>query len=102
MASLPIANAHARFPISFFGFAHNTPMGKGIRIIDGISNWIRHHVGPDADNRADDESADNDENTTGADKSTTETDESDETDSEYDSPACCSASGNSDVTVFDP
>ena len=76
-------------------------MSKGIRIIDGISNWVRDHVGPDADNRADDESADSDENTTEADKRTTETDESDETDSEYDSPACCSASGNSDVTVVD-
>lgn len=70
-------------------------MTKGIRIIDGISNWVRDHVGPDADNRADDEPADSDENTA-------EADESDETESEYDSPACCSASGNSDVTVFDP
>ena len=70
-------------------------MSKGIRIIDGISKWVRDHVGPDADNRADDEPADSDEDTT-------EADESDDTDSEYDSPACCSASGNSDVTVFDP
>ena len=70
-------------------------MSKGIRIIDGISKWVRDHVGPDADNRADDESSDSDEDTT-------EADESDKTDSEYDSPACCSASGNSDVTVFDP
>jgi len=70
-------------------------MSKGLQIIDGISKWVRDHVGPDADNRADDESSDSDEDTT-------EADESDDTDSEYDSPACCSASGNSDVTVFDP
>jgi len=76
-------------------------MTEGIRILDGISEWVRDHVGPDADNRADDQPADSDTNATEDDKSTTEADESDENATGYDSPACCSASGNSDVTVFD-
>lgn len=70
-------------------------MTKGTQIIDGISEWIREQVGPDAKNRGDDNS---DADDTSVDSEA----DDDESSSEYDSPACCSASGNSDVTVLDP
>lgn len=66
-------------------------MSRSLDILNGISEWIRESVGPDAENRG--------QNDTGE-----EADESDETDDEddgYDSPVCCSAAGNTDLTVLD-
>lgn len=68
-------------------------MTNGIRIIDGISEWVRERLGPDAENRIEDE-PDNDE-------AATDPAADDEESADRDSPACCSASGNTDVTVLD-
>jgi hypothetical protein len=57
------------------------------RVLDGISEWIKKQVGPDAANRGDDDTADDDTD--------------DESAGDRDAPACCSAAGNSDVTVID-
>jgi len=64
-------------------------------VLDGISEWIRKQVGPEAENRGDDTPADNDASTA------PEGDDNDESSSEYDSPACCSAAANSELTVLD-
>lgn len=69
-------------------------MTTGIRILDGLSEWVREQVGPEAENRVDEDS-DNGETRT---DSTAENDDESE---DHDSPACCSASGNTDVTVLD-
>jgi len=71
-------------------------MTKKPKVLDGISEWIRKQVGPEAENRGDDNSADND----GSSDPEPDSDD-DDSSSEYDSPACCSAAGNSDVTVLD-
>jgi len=70
-------------------------MTKKPKVLDGISEWIRRQVGPEAENRGDDNAAANDAS------ADPESDNDDDSSSEYDSPACCSAAGNSDVTVFD-
>jgi len=66
-------------------------MSKGIKIIKGISKWVRESVGSDAENRGPD---------------STENDESEDEDNgqstDHDSPVCCSASSNSELTVLDP
>ena len=73
----------------------------GIQILDGLSSWVREHVGPEADNRgeaaneageADDREVDTDD---------ADADDTDTADSDSDAPACCSAAGNTDITVFD-
>jgi len=67
-------------------------MSRRIEILNGISEWVRKRVGPEAKNRGQD-------NEDGGD----ETDE--DTDGESgknDSPVCCSAASNSDLTVLDP
>ncbi|TQQ79038.1 hypothetical protein [Halonotius roseus] len=78
----------------------------GIQILDGLSSWVREQVGPEADNRgeaaneadgADDSEADIEEADTDDDADDTDTDAGDS-----DAPACCSAAGNTDVTVVDP
>ncbi|TQQ83046.1 hypothetical protein EGH24_06335 [Halonotius terrestris] len=68
-------------------------MTNGIKILDGISEWVRERMGPDAENRVD-EQPDNGDSSAGPSAD-------DEESSDRDSPACCSASGNTDVTVFD-
>lgn len=67
-------------------------MAKETNVLDGISEWIRKQIGPEAANRGDDNDASAD----------SEPDDDDESSSEHDSPACCSAAANSDVTVLDP
>lgn len=65
-------------------------MSKGIEIIKGISKWVRESVGPDAENRGPD-AAESDESE----------DEDNEQHSDYDSPVCCSAASNTDLTVLE-
>lgn len=64
-------------------------MARDIRILSGISEWIRNSVGTNAENRGEEESADDDG-----------TDEEDD-ESTNNSPVCCSAASNSDLTVLD-
>jgi hypothetical protein len=66
-------------------------MSKGIKVIKGISKWVRESVGSDAENRGPD-SSEND---------ASEDDENGQS-SDHDSPVCCSASSNTDLTVLDP
>jgi hypothetical protein len=77
----------------------------GIQILDGLSSWVREQVGPEADNRgenpndadgADDSEVDIEEADSDADA-----DDTDTADGDSDAPACCSAAGNTDITVFD-
>ena len=77
----------------------------GIQILDGLSSWVREQVGPEADNRgeaaneaggADDSEVDTEE----ADADDADADDTDTADNS-DAPACCSAAGNTDITVFD-
>lgn len=61
-------------------------MARGIRIFDGISEWIRKSVGADAENRGEDEdNGEDDENGT----------------TEINNPACSSAASNTDLTVLE-
>lgn len=69
-------------------------MAPGIKILNGVSDWIRNSVGPEAANRADDEPVDDEE--------TAEAEEENGESSDYDAPACCSAASSTDVTVLDP
>lgn len=71
-------------------------MSRGIEILDGISEWIRGSVGPEAENRGQDATPDGDDE--GA---ATVADDSDRANSDYDAPACCSAAGNTDISVLD-
>lgn len=71
-------------------------MTKGLDVVDGIAEWIKKQVGPETTNRGESDSTEKGAN------SDTDTDDEDGPSSEYDSPACCSASGNSDVTVLEP
>lgn len=68
-------------------------MSPGIKILNGVSNWIRNSVGPEAENRGNDAASDSDE---------TDEDDSNGQSSDYDAPACCSAASSTDVTVLDP
>ncbi|MFQ3474671.1 hypothetical protein HKK80_00205 [Halonotius sp. F2-221B] len=69
-------------------------MTNDLRILDGISEWIRERIGPDAENRPD-------EQPDSGESGTAPGSDDEEESSDRDSPACCSASGNTDVTVFD-
>ena len=66
-------------------------MSRGLKILNGISKWIRESVGPEAQNREDDTSEDE------ADGDVADDGASDE----RDSPVCCSAASNTDLTVLD-
>jgi len=81
-------------------------MGSSIRIVDGVSKWIRKSVGAEAGKRGDDadDATDSTEEANGeADDATGESpaEDDDRASSDYDSPACCSAASSTDVTVFD-
>jgi hypothetical protein len=71
-------------------------MASGFKILNGVSDWIRNSVGPEAQNRADDETVEDEETADAEDDDTSG--ESDD----YDAPACCSAASSTDVTVLDP
>ena len=78
----------------------------GIRILDGLSSWVREQVGPEADNRGEaandaGEADDSEVDTEEADSEDADADDTDTADSDSDAPACCSAAGNTDITVFD-
>jgi len=90
-------------------------MSSGIDILDGISQRIRDAVGPEASNRGSgsDDAGDDTDSSTEEPDSPSEDDDGDETGgesvtadddratSDYDAPACCSAAGNTDVSVLD-
>jgi hypothetical protein len=68
-------------------------MAKGIKIIQGISEWIRDSVGTDAENRGQAESTDGDTADDG--------EEDEDGGSPNNSPVCCSAASNSDLSVLE-
>ena len=103
-------------------------MSPRIEILSGISEWIRDSVGPNAANRgpeadtdddghesdadsdtdsddtdadSDTDSDDNDADSDDTDSGEGITEDSDQATSDYDAPACCSAAGNTDVSVLD-
>jgi len=67
-------------------------MSRGIKIPKGISNWVRESAGPEAGNRGRDEAGDDEADEEAAD---------DDALDKRDSPVCCSAASNSDLTVLD-
>jgi len=69
-------------------------MSRGIKIINGISKWIRDSVGPEAENRGENDADEHDERDAEEDEEDTESDD-------RDSPVCCSAASNTDLTVLD-
>lgn len=69
-------------------------MKQSIEILDGISKLIRKSVGPKAENREQDADPDGE-------REESVTEDSDRAESDYDAPACCSAAGNTDVSVLD-
>ncbi|MFB6294067.1 MAG: hypothetical protein ABEH60_07390 [Halonotius sp.] len=89
-------------------------MSPGIDILDGISQRIRDAVGPEASNRgSDSDDAADDTDSSAEEPDSPSEDAGDETGgesvtadddratSDYDAPACCSAAGNTDMSVFD-
>ncbi|WP_253737268.1 hypothetical protein [Halohasta salina] len=64
-------------------------MSRGIKILDGISKWIRESIGPEAENRGQGEASEDDQ-----------TNDEEAEDDGYDSPVCCSAASNTDLTVL--
>ena len=65
-------------------------MSRAIEILNGISKRIRESIGPEAENRGRDEGGDDNKMNEDGDE-----------DEGYDSPVCCSAASNTDVTVLD-
>jgi len=64
-------------------------MSKGIKIINGVSKWVRERVGPEAENREQDRTDDENSGDTNGESS------------KKDSPVCCSAASNSDLTALE-
>ncbi|MEA1931428.1 MAG: hypothetical protein U9O06_07750 [Euryarchaeota archaeon] len=69
-------------------------MSLGLKIINGISKWIRDSVGPEAENRGENDADEPDERDANG-------DETDNGSDDRDSPVCCSAASNTDLTVLD-
>ncbi|MFD1640342.1 hypothetical protein [Halohasta litorea] len=69
-------------------------MSLGLKIINGISKWIRDSVGSEAENRGENDADESDGNDTDG-------DETDDGSDDRDSPVCCSAASNTDLTVLD-
>jgi hypothetical protein len=69
-------------------------MSRGIKIINGISKWVRERVGPEAENRGED-------NTDNSDETEAQDDDTNGESSSNDSPVCCSAASNTDLTVLE-
>lgn len=73
-----------------------------MKIIGGISEWIRKSVGTEAENRGENDGADSESDAAEeSEKEGEESDESDESGSPGNSPVCCSAASNSDLTVLE-
>mgnify|MGYP007116959676 CR=1 FL=1 len=70
-------------------------MTRDIKIMDGISEWIRERIGPRAENRGQDSAGDTDETDEEQDEDT------DGASNTNDSPVCCSAASNTDLTVLE-
>lgn len=79
-------------------------MARDIRIVSGISKWIRESIGSEAENRGDEEPAESDGRDEAQDGAETEADgetEDEDDSSPANSPVCCSAASNTDLTVLD-
>ena len=72
-------------------------MSPDIQILDGLSELIRDSIGPEAKNREQDADADSDEPA----QKEGVAEDSDRAESDYDSPACCSAASNTDLSVLE-